>query len=58
MEETQQTIETALAGRVATEFWEKERPVPVRVMLQRPARDEPEKIADLQIATPSGARFR
>jgi cobalt-zinc-cadmium resistance protein CzcA len=57
MEETQQTIETALAGRVATEFWEKERPVPVRVLLQRPARDEPEKIADLQIATPSGARL-
>ncbi len=57
VEETQQTIETALAGKVATEFWEKERPVPVRVLLQRPARDEPEKIADIQISTPSGARL-
>ncbi|HUP93720.1 MAG TPA: CusA/CzcA family heavy metal efflux RND transporter [Burkholderiales bacterium] len=57
VEETQQTIETALAGRVATSFWEKERPVPVRVLLQRPARDEPEKIADLQIVTPGGARI-
>jgi cobalt-zinc-cadmium resistance protein CzcA len=57
VEETQQTIETALAGRIATEFWENERPVPVRVLLQRPARDEPEKIADLMVATPSGARL-
>jgi cobalt-zinc-cadmium resistance protein CzcA len=57
VEETQQTIETGLAGRVATEYWEKERPVPVRVLLQRTARDEPEKIGDLLIATPSGARL-
>jgi cobalt-zinc-cadmium resistance protein CzcA len=57
VEETQQTIETALAGRVATAFWEKERPVPVRVMLARASRDELEKIADLQITTASGARL-
>jgi cobalt-zinc-cadmium resistance protein CzcA len=57
MEEAQQTVETALAGRVVTEFWEKERPVAVRLMLTPAARDDMEKIAALQIPAPGGARL-
>jgi heavy metal efflux system protein len=57
VDDAQQTIETALAGQVVTEFWEGERPVPVRLMLPLAARDDTEKIAGLQISTPSGARI-
>lgn len=56
IEETQETIETALAGRVATEFWENERPVPVRVVMPVTARDDIAKIRNLLVTLPSGAR--
>lgn len=56
IEDAQQTIETALAGRVATTFWENERPVPVRIMLPHPSRDEVDKIGALPITTSTGAR--
>jgi cobalt-zinc-cadmium resistance protein CzcA len=52
-----QTLETALAGRVVTEYWEGERPVPVRVRLVADARDDQEKIANLSISTPDGAQL-
>ncbi len=55
MEDVQQTIGTALAGTVAAEFWEHERPVPVRVELAPAARDDVETIASLRLHTPCGA---
>ena len=48
-------IETALSGRVVTQFWEGERPVPVRLMYPKLVRDDEQKIAELPVATPTGA---
>ena len=55
--EAQATIETALAGHVVTQFWEEERPVPIRLMLPPETRDEPDKISNLLLTTPTGARI-
>ncbi len=55
MEQVQKTIETALAGTVATEFWERERPVPVRVMLDAKAGSDVDNISALQVRAPDGA---
>ncbi|QXP91065.1 efflux RND transporter permease subunit [Methylococcus capsulatus] len=52
----QDTIETAMAGRVATELWQGERPVPVRVILPQAEHSDTEQIANLMIPAPSGAR--
>ncbi|SMF94908.1 cobalt-zinc-cadmium resistance protein CzcA [Methylomagnum ishizawai] len=52
----QDTIETAMAGKVVTQLWQGERPVPVRVILPTAERDEMEHYGDLMIPTPSGAR--
>jgi cobalt-zinc-cadmium resistance protein CzcA len=52
----QDTIETAMAGKVVTELWQGERPVPVRVILPGTERTEMEQIGNLMIPTPSGAR--
>ncbi|MCL2635167.1 MAG: CusA/CzcA family heavy metal efflux RND transporter [Betaproteobacteria bacterium] len=57
IEDAARTIETALAGRVITRYWEGERPVPVRLILPKTARDDLDKIADLTIGAPSGARI-
>ncbi|QWP77057.1 efflux RND transporter permease subunit [Lysobacter sp. K5869] len=51
------TIETALAGRVVTDYWEGERPVPVRLLLPKPSRDDEDKIADLTVPAPNGAQI-
>ncbi|MEO8142933.1 MAG: efflux RND transporter permease subunit, partial [Betaproteobacteria bacterium] len=56
IEDAQRTLETALAGRVATTMWEGERPVPVRLMLPLELRDDAEKIGAVTVATESGAR--
>ena len=56
MEDAQRTLETALAGRVATTTWEGERPVPVRLILPPAVRDDLEKIGAVTVATESGAR--
>ena len=56
MEDAQRTLETALAGRVATTTWEGERPVPVRLILPPAVRDDVEKIGAVTVATESGAR--
>jgi cobalt-zinc-cadmium resistance protein CzcA len=53
----QDTIETALAGRVATALWQAERPVPVRVILSERERSNSEQIANLMLPAPSGARL-
>ncbi|MGX2040320.1 efflux RND transporter permease subunit [Methylocaldum sp. MU1018] len=52
----QDTIETALAGKVVTELWQAERPVPVRVILPDAERSEMEQIGNLAVPAPSGAR--
>ena len=57
IEEAQTTIESALAGKVMTEFWEQERPVPVRVMLTSESHDDVDKISGLLLTTPTGARL-
>ena len=48
------SIETALSGRVVTQFYEGERPVPVRLQYPKSVRDDQEKIATLPIDTSSG----
>ncbi len=57
IDDAQDTIETAFAGRIVTELWQAERPVPVRVMLPERERSDSERIADLPLAAPSGARI-
>ncbi len=57
VEDAARTIETALAGRVVTQYWEGERPVPVRLLLPKPARDDLDKIAGLPVVAPSGAHI-
>lgn len=57
METAAATIETALAGRVVTDYWEGERPLPVRLLLPKPDRDDEDKIANLTVAAPGGARI-
>jgi cobalt-zinc-cadmium resistance protein CzcA len=56
IEDAQRTLETALAGRVATTMWEGERPVPVRLLLPLDARDDIDKVGAVAVATESGAR--
>lgn len=55
VEDAEHTIETALAGRIVTEYWEGERPVPVRLQLPRASRDDLDKISSLLIPAPGGA---
>ncbi|MFH1812634.1 MAG: CusA/CzcA family heavy metal efflux RND transporter [Pseudomonadota bacterium] len=57
VEEAARTIETALAGRVVTEYWEGERPVPVRILLPKVARDDVDKVANVTLTAPSGAQI-
>jgi cobalt-zinc-cadmium resistance protein CzcA len=53
----QDTIETSLAGKVVTELWQGERPVPVRVILPGAERSDTEQIGNLMLPTPVGARI-
>jgi cobalt-zinc-cadmium resistance protein CzcA len=53
----QDTIETGLAGKVVTELWQNERPVPVRTILPAGERSDKERIGDLKLPAPSGARI-
>jgi cobalt-zinc-cadmium resistance protein CzcA len=55
IEDAARAIETSLAGTIVTEYWEGERPLPVRLVLPRPSRDDQDKIAALPIPTPTGA---
>jgi cobalt-zinc-cadmium resistance protein CzcA len=56
MEDAQRTLETALAGRVATTMWEGERPLPIRLMLPLAIRDDAERIGAVTVVAESGAR--
>ncbi len=55
VDDAQAVIETALAGRVVTEMWERGRPVPVRVLLPFDAREDPGRVGDLPVPTASGS---
>ena len=57
MEDAQRSLETALAGRVATTLWEGERPVPVRLLLPPEVRDDIDKISAVTVVSESGARI-
>lgn len=52
----QDVVETALAGRVATEFWEKQRPVPVRVLFPVTEREDEGRIGAIQVPTMGTSR--
>ncbi|MGY6275006.1 efflux RND transporter permease subunit [Methylomonas sp. MgM2] len=53
----QDTIETGLAGKVVTELWLNERPIPVRAILPSAERGDSSQIGNLLIPTPNGARI-
>jgi heavy metal efflux system protein len=50
----QDVIQTALAGTVATTYWEHERPVPVRLVFPASQRDNEARIGGILIPTASG----
>jgi cobalt-zinc-cadmium resistance protein CzcA len=56
MEVAQRTLESALAGHLATTLWEGDRPVPVRVILPLDLRDDVDKIGAITVVTESGGR--
>jgi cobalt-zinc-cadmium resistance protein CzcA len=53
----QDAIETSLAGKVVTDLWQGERPVPVRVILPAGEHANIEQIGNLMLPTPAGARI-
>ncbi len=55
--DTESVVETALGGTVATQLWEGERPVPVRVRLPRGERIDPERIGDIAVPAAGDARL-
>lgn len=50
----QDVVETALSGRVVTELWEQERPVPVRVKFAPSEGENEERIGNILVPTVSG----
>ncbi|MDY0076312.1 MAG: efflux RND transporter permease subunit [Bacteroidales bacterium] len=57
VEDVQQTIETAIGGMKITSTVEGRERFPVRVRYPRELRDEPEALANILIATPTGAQI-
>lgn len=52
----QDVVETALGGRVATEFWEQQRPVPVRVLFPVSERADEARIGQVLVPTVGSGR--
>lgn len=50
----QDVVQTALGGSVITEYWENERPVPVRVIFPVPEREDEARIGNILVRTASG----
>jgi cobalt-zinc-cadmium resistance protein CzcA len=50
------TVETALSGRVVTEMWDNERPVPIRVILPMAEREDQARIGDILVPAVDGGR--
>ena len=53
----QDTIETAMAGRIVPKLWQNERPVPIRLRLPEKDRSDSEKIGNLNVVSPSETRI-
>ncbi len=53
----QDVVKTALGGDVTTEFWENERPVPVRVILPVSERQDEARIGDILVPTAAGGHI-
>ncbi len=53
----QDVVETSLEGRVVTEMWEGERPVPVRVLFPLSERHDPEAIGAIPVPSAGGGRI-
>jgi cobalt-zinc-cadmium resistance protein CzcA len=56
IEEAQDLVETALAGKVVTQMWQNDRVVPVRVELPAAERADKARIAALPVPTADGGR--
>jgi heavy metal efflux system protein len=52
----QDVVETTLGGRVVTEFWEGERPVPIRVLFPLAEREDETRIGDIRVRTAGGSQ--
>ena len=50
----QDVVQTALGGNVATTYWERERPVPVRVIFPMAEREDEARIGGILVPAPSG----
>jgi cobalt-zinc-cadmium resistance protein CzcA len=56
--DVERLVETAIGGRIATEFWEGEKRFGVRVLLAEPNRSTASRIGEITIGTPDGSRIR
>ena len=56
VDDAQDVVETALAGKVATNLWKDDRLVPVRVGLPAPDRGDADRIGALMVPTGDGGR--
>ena len=56
VDEAQAHVEAALAGRITTQLWEGERPVPIRVRLPHAEGQSEDRIAQTLIPSPAGAQ--
>jgi cobalt-zinc-cadmium resistance protein CzcA len=54
--DAQDVVRTALGGDVATEYWQNERPVPVRVTFPLADKDDEERIGNVMTPTADGGR--
>lgn len=52
----QDVVETALGGRVVTEYWQGERPVPIRVRFPLTERADAQRIGDIRVRTAMGTQ--
>ena len=53
----QDTVEIGMAGRVVSQLWQAERPVPIRLRLPENDRSDAEKIGNLNVVSPSETRI-
>jgi cobalt-zinc-cadmium resistance protein CzcA len=51
----QDTVEISTAGRIISQLWQGERAVPMRLILPEKDRNDMDKIANINVATPTGA---
>ncbi|MBL0220611.1 MAG: efflux RND transporter permease subunit [Myxococcales bacterium] len=57
IEDAQELVETALAGKVVTSMWDNDRMVPVRVALPAAERADPELVGSIAVPTADGGRL-